>query len=346
MLESISLQNFQSHKKTEIEFSSGVNMIIGTSDSGKTAILRALNLLISNKPSGDSFRSNWGGDTIVEMIVDGVNIKRIKTDKDNSYIVGGKEFKGFGQNVPDNIADLFHINDISIQHQMDAPFLISDTSGEVARKLNKITNLSIIDKGLFNINKRLRSGNADLKALESNIKDLQDKIEGLKYIDKAFESCEALYSFNRRIDNQQEKVLSINLKIEEIKKHEQDLKKYRDISKAEKPLFGLETIWIKMRKLQDSKKDISQAVDIITKNERKLQEYKKIQSVEDPLKRLEIIFDKHDALIKKHYLVSDMLSIIKKKEYKLDRVKRSLEEDKQKFKELMPDECPLCGSAI
>ncbi|MFR9297315.1 MAG: AAA family ATPase, partial [Aedoeadaptatus pacaensis] len=41
-IEKIILVNFQSHVYSELSLSRGVNVIVGPSDSGKTAIMRAL----------------------------------------------------------------------------------------------------------------------------------------------------------------------------------------------------------------------------------------------------------------------------------------------------------------
>jgi len=65
MIKTLSIQNYQSHKDSTLEFDPGVNVIVGSTDSGKTAIIRALRWLIWNRPNGDSFRSTWGGDTKV-----------------------------------------------------------------------------------------------------------------------------------------------------------------------------------------------------------------------------------------------------------------------------------------
>ena len=61
MIQSLQINNFQSHKYSVMELHKGVNVIIGPSDSGKTTILRALRWLVWNRPSGDAFRSDWGG---------------------------------------------------------------------------------------------------------------------------------------------------------------------------------------------------------------------------------------------------------------------------------------------
>ena len=38
----IEIVNFQSHANTKLNFDEGVNVIIGPSDSGKTAVIRAM----------------------------------------------------------------------------------------------------------------------------------------------------------------------------------------------------------------------------------------------------------------------------------------------------------------
>ena len=82
----LKIQNFQSHKKTILRLHSGMNAIIGDSDVGKSSIIRAATLVLANKPSGDSFQSNFTDkDTVVEIKLnddEGTTITRIK-GKDN-----------------------------------------------------------------------------------------------------------------------------------------------------------------------------------------------------------------------------------------------------------------------
>ena len=61
MIKNLLLKNFQSHIDSKIEFDSGFNVICGSSDSGKSALLRALMWVIANRPSGDSIK-NWNTD--------------------------------------------------------------------------------------------------------------------------------------------------------------------------------------------------------------------------------------------------------------------------------------------
>ena len=67
MIKSVSIKNFKSHKDSTILLTSGVNSIFGDSDSGKSAIIKALYWCINNQPSGDSFINNPKIPTIVAI---------------------------------------------------------------------------------------------------------------------------------------------------------------------------------------------------------------------------------------------------------------------------------------
>ena len=150
MIEVLKLKNFQSHEKSSLEFCGGVNCIVGSSDSGKTALLRALNWVINNRPTGDSFRSHWGGDTVVDIMLDEQLIRRERTKKTNLYLIDSaydpkEEFKAFGTDVPEEVTKVLNFSSLNFQNQMDAPFLLSSGAGEVVRYLNQVVDLDVID---------------------------------------------------------------------------------------------------------------------------------------------------------------------------------------------------------
>ena len=63
MIHSIKIQNIQSHKDTQLEFNPGINAIVGSSNNGKSAILRALYWVVYNRPLGtDNLLSHWAFD--------------------------------------------------------------------------------------------------------------------------------------------------------------------------------------------------------------------------------------------------------------------------------------------
>ena len=177
MIKTLLIKNFQSHKRTELNFSEGVNVITGQSDCGKTAIIRALRWLIYNRPSGDAFRSNWGGDTTVETHTDDAIVKRIKTKANNEYVLGDAHFKAFGTGVPPEVQSALRFNETNMQQQLDAPFLLSASAGEVAAHFNRIANIDVIDRS---IKKAKQERSRTKQSIEQRKGDLTEKLEQYK----------------------------------------------------------------------------------------------------------------------------------------------------------------------
>ena len=58
-LRKLTVENFQSHEHSEVIFGPGLNVIVGPSDFGKLALVRALRWLFYNEPRGANFISAW-----------------------------------------------------------------------------------------------------------------------------------------------------------------------------------------------------------------------------------------------------------------------------------------------
>ena len=165
MLQKIEIRNFQSHKATNMDLGDRVNTIQGNSDCGKSAVMRALNWLIFN-PAGDYFVSDWAksptGKAIKESCevtvhVDGHVITR-RRDKDfNGYILDGQTFEATRNSVPQQVAAILGLGEVNIQRQLDPPFLLSMSAGDVSRYINSLVNLTRIDTWTAAANGRYKS---------------------------------------------------------------------------------------------------------------------------------------------------------------------------------------------
>ena len=80
MIKQARIRCFQSHRDTTLNFGSGVNIIVGEgNDIGKTAIKRAIELVITNRPLGTNFISNFqDGPTIIDITTDDAHVTRIR----------------------------------------------------------------------------------------------------------------------------------------------------------------------------------------------------------------------------------------------------------------------------
>jgi len=199
LIKSLLLQHFQSHRKTSLQFVPGVNSIIGSSNSGKTAILRALYWAVYNRPGGISYISHWNRDnkdkpiksTLVRVTNDNNVIERRKgklkgEEKEfNGYIVNENILEAIGQDVPDEVSRLFNLDSVNIQKQMDAPFLLSESAGEVARFFNSTIRLDLIDRILSKAESKRREANKEKIRLENENIELTKEILTFDWLENA-----------------------------------------------------------------------------------------------------------------------------------------------------------------
>ncbi len=179
MIEAVSLQNFQAHRRLRLEFDPGITTIVGRSDVGKSAIIRAIRWAATNQPGGDQFITTGTKGTTVTLQVDGHVIKRKRGGSVNSYHLDGEEYKAFGRGVPGPVVTVLNMGGVCWQGQHDAPFWFSETAGEVSRKLNSIVNLSIIDTTLANVQAENHAARVRLRDATEQEKAYAEAMNGL-----------------------------------------------------------------------------------------------------------------------------------------------------------------------
>jgi chromosome segregation ATPase len=238
MIKQLDIINFQSWKKGIFQFHSGINAIVGESDVGKSAVKRAIEWVVNNKPSGEAFRSNWGGDTEVKIRADKCTIGRGK-GKDNTYFIWHDNqlspmfFKSFNQDVPEEIKKLLNISSLSLQSQFSSPFLLSVSSGEVAKYLNKIVHLDKIDLAMSNINKILRKEKQDLKYAEETLEEQRESIKQYSWLSKAEECLDKLEIVERKLIADSIIKSDLFVVIKRVEVCEKQLREYSELEKAE-----------------------------------------------------------------------------------------------------------------
>lgn len=207
MLEALEISNFQSHESTKLELHPGLNVILGPSDNGKSAVLRALFWLIQNKPDGLGFVSHWNltdkgtlkkATSVTLTYDDGRKLVRRRTKDLNQYEVEGKTLDAVGRDVPPDVEAALDITEINIQRQLDPHFLLSDSAGEVARIFNRTIRLDDIDKllALVEQKKRATKNSVEHAGLElTRINDDLAKLVWIDDIDLLIEKAKVLVAF-------------------------------------------------------------------------------------------------------------------------------------------------------
>ena len=337
MINRLKLTNYESYKKAELKFSEKINCIVGSSDSGKSGLLRALYLLINNSPAGVSYINHDSKKTEVELHSENNIIKRIRSKSENLYFMDEEKFEAFGQNTPEEIKEAIAFDEINIQNQFVPHFLISEPPGEVARILNRIIKLDQIDVALKNIEHMKRTFKRDSETAETNITQYEKEIEELKWIENVFEDIKDLKDRNDLLETKKIEVEDLKNLVETYKEFENDiklinrdlknedvvndlLKRYDVLGDKQEKLAGLESIIIE---IEDINKNITKNNEIL-KNEKivldlnnKLSVVKikidKVKSLEDLIGEIEDInneINKNNKILKNEKIIKNLLNRI------------------------------------
>lgn len=348
MIKSVKIKNFQSHRKTFLEFDKGVNVIVGASDSGKTAIIRALRWLVWNRPTGDSFCSTWGGNTHVSVETDTHKISRNK-GKENNYVVQQNdkkpiEFKAFGTGTPTDIQEILNINEINLQQQLDKPFLLSDSPGQVAGFFNKIAGIDLIDNSIKAIQKEIRATTQTITSLKEIVEEENEelkKYDNLDIVEKEIVRLEKLERKKTGLVRRGRELFALVYNIKDVDSEIAEINKLRKYEKRVDLLIGK----VEQRNaLLVKRNSLNFLIGKYQKQDEKMSEYRKLLALDGQLTPLL-------QNIAKRALLEAKLATFKAWLVKYNRLTTELDQTALKLAELNKqyeqiEICPFCGNKL
>ncbi|MFD1426216.1 AAA family ATPase [Kroppenstedtia sanguinis] len=250
--ERLVIENFQSHEQTEAFFNDGINVFVGPSDSGKSAILRALRWVLYNEPKGTDFiRAGKKRCRVTLTLSDGTEITRMRSASVNRYILKVPEqeeqvYEGFGSSVPQEVMDAHGMHALKLDSdwklpaqfgtQLEPPFLLAETGSVKAKSIGRASGAHIIDIALQGTAQDLSGVNSKLKHVVKQSEDLKQRLqpyENLPKLQKQLEQAEDRY----------QKAADMQKRLEAIRR----LKDYRDrmsqeIQRIQERLRGLSRV--------------------------------------------------------------------------------------------------------
>lgn len=347
MIKSVRISNYQSHADTELEFHPGVNVLVGSSDSGKSAIFRAMTWVMTNRPLGNAF-CRWGTKkTQVDLTIDPDNtIGRTKSKSENNYLFQGRELLA-GTEVPEDIQRTLKIDpQINIQQQISAPFLLSSSPGEVATFFNDIAGLSDIDLSIKNL-KSWQAGHIRIiKRLDLDIEKQQAQVEEMKYLDQAELDLESLERKQSELDQIQADHKQIKDLIHKHSRCSETLDEVSVKANAVGPINKLVQRTKDLDTLRQKAESLTKTIQWYEMSRRAMLE---LESKAEAIDSLSTIGDKMDKLVQ----IRDQIIGLKKtwKNWTSTdaafRTKQTeAEQLKNKISDMMPEVCPLCEQEV
>lgn len=295
----VKIENFQSHKDTVLEFINGLNVIMGPSDQGKSAILRAIKWVLYNEPRGMEFIRHGSSTARVSLeFSNGNTVIRERSKSKNRYTVidnEGKEsiFEGFGNEIPEEVIKTHGIpkiqldSDISsslnIGDQLEGPFLLSESGSVRAKAIGRLTGLHIIDKALRDCSIDLRR---EAQTGERHKKELEELNERIS----AFDSLE-------RIKNTIDYTGGIIRLLESLAEKRNILEnKKKALEEVRESHYQAESIMKKTHMLSETEISIKKAVALKTRFEKLVELQRKIGSLNIEIQTAERLLNKTDNL--------------------------------------------------
>ncbi len=231
-IEKVILENFQSHKYSVIEFDNSLNVIVGPSDSGKTAILRAIKWVLYNEPSGDYFIREGENSSSVSLIFsDNSIVQRFRSRSKNAYYIikaNGEEItlEGFGTGVPDEVKEITGIHkilfdrdvssSINIGDQLEGAFLLSERNSVRSSSIGRLVGVNILDDALRDTLRDNKNLSQNKKNLENLISSLEEDLDSYSYLDEFKEKINKIELLKNIIEEKTKKLNFYKASLEKI----------------------------------------------------------------------------------------------------------------------------------
>lgn len=204
-IKSIELVNIQKHKHITLSLS-GINVLIGETESGKTSILRGILWNILNNTSGEKLLNNDGAKACSVTITCGDDVvSRNWSKTENTYTLNGKKFSAIRTSVPDEVSKLYAVDSVNIQRRRDVPFMVYYKDTECAKQFGDMLDVSEIDRTIGASNAHVRELKTACDALSAEVSSAERGLEELSFIDEAAESFSAIKELVLAADSEERK---------------------------------------------------------------------------------------------------------------------------------------------
>lgn len=285
-------------------------MIVGPSDYGKSALVRALRWLFYNEPKGADFIRVGARICRVKVELDeGTEVTRVRDQKRNRYILqkaGEKEltFESFGNEVPHEVVLASGIRKVLIDDrnkvelnfgaQLEGPFLLADSGSVRAKVIGRLGGVHILDWAQKSVVTDLRRGREEENRLASDLGNLEEALRAYDYlpqlekkIDQLEEVIEEAQGISRKIEVLEGIQLEWVQNGIELEKAEAMIEKLDFLELGEQLISILEEILNNYLDLENLVAELREVEDQLTLAEMVIKKTSLVSTVDEHVKDLE-----------------------------------------------------------
>lgn len=361
----LSLENFQSISKGELVFHTGTNVIIGQSNSGKTATFRALKACLSNPIGSQRFIKKGTKNSSVALEYNGNQIIWRRTPKESSYIINGEEFIKTGKSsafkIMEDTGFVIDDNDtiMNIEEELQLPFPFGISKSELFKLYENVFCVSDSAVILKAAKEKEEETKDTISSMENEITKNNNKLTEIENFKKEInldflkEKKNWLEESSNRIDFLQDGLDVIhnairiqNFSVEE-NSFENKLPEYMTQKKLKVELQKLK----KLHNLGKTLKELSTPVAKDLTGYKELKELshtcyilKKLKGMEAPVETFEDKIKEYKDLTSYSLSLKELKNQIKVKKEALQVVEGVIQDKESKLKGFKV--CPLCHKPL
>jgi len=340
MIESVQLIGFRSYENQTFVFDPGVNVIVGETDHGKSSIIWAFEWVAYNRPVNSRMLREDSAEVIVKTS-EGDTVSRIKTKTLNEYRLNGKSMKAVGASVPDPVQAALRFSGLTIRHQFDGFFLLSDTNGQRAKFINKLVNIEVIDESLSRIASRLKKENDARLNTIYLLNENKEKLNGYKWIDSADGYLAELETLQQTINQTHRNIQILKTTTENIAEIDKKVAELTPRLQAKDKLASLLVLKESIENRTQKGVRLKQFVLQIRENEKSKERSARIAALKPDLETLKLQQTLCEDLTNEIHLLKKMKINIDLTEKTLTKTKEKLAWNKKEFERLAPEICPF-----
>lgn len=346
MIEYLYIKNFQKHSSLKLQFDGGLNSIVGPTDSGKSSVIRALTWLFTNRPLGDGFRKYDTKETTVEVGIDGRVLRRVKSSTANYYELDGKKFEAMSGKVPDQIMALLNLSEVNIHTQHEPHFLLSETSGEVGRFINKIVNLSVMDSSMKLAASELKTTKTEKVRAEIEIKRIDSELIKFAWTDSFDTKLTKVEVENKKFEDELASYETLLQLTEEALEINEQLKEAATYTPLAKRLEKLSLRYKEYKEFSDKVATLIDLVEEVTDIEEELKDCKKYIKFADKINKYQASSEQLLQQLFSFNTLDNLVNDYLEETEELKQHKQQLSKLEKQLTEAIGDVCPLCDQEI